>query len=198
MSKPKANNFQRIRLLSFEQQALIAATLLERMLPNYQLFSEVTEFGDYDVVANALDLIWQRLCIAGTKVNIEKLIEKVEPNIPEVEQFDMFGVYPAIDTLTAMISLLTALLNKDAEELLNVTKISQASVSKYIEYSFDVSEQEFDNHDVREHPLMQREIAFLKDTIDKVEPLKPSNETAKQLKALAKEDGMTNIGIEIA
>ncbi|MDZ7897388.1 MAG: DUF416 family protein [Arcicella sp.] len=53
----KANNFQRMRDLGFYQQAAVAATLLERMIPNYQLFAEVSAFGDA-ALATAMYLIW--------------------------------------------------------------------------------------------------------------------------------------------
>jgi hypothetical protein len=35
MKKP--NNFQRVRELNYMQKAVLAAALLERMLPNYEL-----------------------------------------------------------------------------------------------------------------------------------------------------------------
>lgn len=197
MNAQKANNFQRIRELTLEQQALLGATVLERMVPNYQLFSEACDFGDYAVVRNSMDLIWERICIRGAKIDLEKLIEKVEPNVPEIDAFDMFGVYPAIDTLTAMISLLTGLMTKDTNELQHVAKISQASVSKYVEYSFDCEGNEYSNADVREHPLMQCEMLFLSELIDLIETVSPSSDTAKQLKLFAKEDGITNIGIAL-
>ena len=38
----KANNFQRIRELNYLQKAVLGGALLERMLPNYSLFSEAT------------------------------------------------------------------------------------------------------------------------------------------------------------
>lgn len=57
--KQKANNFQNMRELGFYQQAAIAATLLERMLPNYQLFSEVTGFGDAKLCRDILNMVWE-------------------------------------------------------------------------------------------------------------------------------------------
>ena len=58
MNKP--NNFQRIRELNTVQKAALAAALMERMLPNYSLFSDALEFGDPAVLKNALALCWEK------------------------------------------------------------------------------------------------------------------------------------------
>jgi uncharacterized protein YjaG (DUF416 family) len=52
----KANNFQRIRELNYLQKAVLGGALLERMLPNYSLFSEATGFGDAAVFRSALSV----------------------------------------------------------------------------------------------------------------------------------------------
>jgi len=52
----KANNFQRIRELNYLQKAVLASALIERMLPNYGLFSEATGFGDETLLRNALNV----------------------------------------------------------------------------------------------------------------------------------------------
>jgi len=56
----KANNFQRIRELNYLQKAVLASALIERMLPNYGLFSEATGFGDETLLRNALNVCWEK------------------------------------------------------------------------------------------------------------------------------------------
>ena len=87
---------------------------------------------------------------------------------------------------------------KDDQEFLNISKISQASVARYIEYQLTVDGEVADNKAVREHPLMQYEIEVLAELIDFVEQMgRISSENVKELKQLAVSDGQTNIGIAI-
>jgi len=55
--------------LSPWQQIAFAAALLERMLPNYQMFSEAADFGDAKILRNQIDLVWQWLANNTDKAN---------------------------------------------------------------------------------------------------------------------------------
>ena len=198
----KANNFQQIRDLGFYQQAAIAATLMERMLPNYQLFSEVTSFGDAALPRHVLDLVWEWLQVRRAKINFERLQDELELITPEVTHFDMFGVYPAVDTLTALDSLLNGISGQDSAEFVNVAKISQASVARLIEYSsedLDIStEAELKKH-VRDHELMAYEMDCLSEIIGIVSQMPTfGREEILQLKGWVKEQGVTNLGMELS
>ncbi|WP_042146984.1 MULTISPECIES: YjaG family protein [unclassified Pseudoalteromonas] len=196
MKKP--NNFQRVRELNYMQKAVLAAALLERMLPNYALFSDATEFGDAKIFRNALNSIWEKLVFPKSKINLELLVDKIEPNVPEIEDFDMFGVYPAIDTGTALLSMLNGMMIEDELEFVNISKISQASVAKLIEYQLGSDNLSANNEAIREHPLMKYEIEVLSELIDYVESMgRISTDSIKGLKAKSIADGQTNIGIEI-
>lgn len=197
MKKP--NNFQRFRELNYIQQATLAAALLERMLPNYMLFSDATEFGSASDLRNTLNLIWEKLALPKSKISLEKLVDKVEESTPDLNDFDMFGVYPAIDVCTALITMLNGMMANDGAEFLNVSKISQASVAKFIEYQLTSEDVVADNQAVREHPLMQYEMAVLAELIEFVENTpRTTSDTIKKLKLFALDDGQTNIGLELS
>ncbi|MDX1361245.1 MAG: YjaG family protein [Pseudoalteromonas tetraodonis] len=194
----KANNFQRIRELNYLQKAVLASALIERMLPNYGLFSEATGFGDEVILRNALNVCWEKILFPKSKIDLEKQVEKIEPNVPELSDFDMFGTYPAIDAATSLLSLMHGLLAQDEQEFVNVSKISQATVARFIEYQMTVEGDVADNKAVREHPLMQYEIEVLGELIDFVEAM--GRITAENVKALKKHvlaDGQTNIGLAL-
>lgn len=199
--KQKANNFQQMRELGFYQQAAIAATLLERMLPNYQLFSEVTAFGDTAQLRNSLDLIWEWLAVKKARIDFAKLADELELVTPDVSQFDMFGVYPAVDCAIALDSFFNGILQQDATEFINVAKISQATVARLIEH--ESAEQDITSENelkkiVREHPLMQYEMECLAELIELVKTVSQfDSQQVKQLKAWVTEQGMTNIGLEL-
>ncbi|WNO60380.1 YjaG family protein [Rheinheimera sp. MMS21-TC3] len=199
--KPKANNFQAMRELSFYQQAAIAATLLERMLPNYQLFSEVTKTGDPVLPRHILTLIWEWLTVKKAKINFEKLAADLELITPEVNQFDIFGVYPAVDSLTALDIMLNGIAQQEGAAFIDVAKISQATVARLIEYEtaeLEISSEAELKKLVREHPLMQYEMDCLAELISLVQPIQRFDREQRQLlQAWVKEQGLTNLGMEL-
>lgn len=198
----KATNFQRLRELGFYQQAAVAATLMERMLPNYQLFSEVMNYGDAKLLRHTLDLVWEWLSVKKAKINFPRLADELAEVVPEVNHFDCFGVYPAIDTATALDSMLSAISNKDGTEFINVAKISQASVARLIEHETAeleiTSEAELKQH-VRQHPLMHYEMECLAELIELVSDIRQFERVhVKQLQAWVQEQGVSNLGMELA
>jgi len=194
----KANNFQRIRELNYLQKAVLASALIERMLPNYGLFSEATGFGDEALLRSALNVCWEKILLPKSKIDLEKQVEKIEPNVPELADFDMFGTYPAIDAATSLLSLMHGLIGQDEQEFISVSKISQATVARFIEYQMTVEGEVADNKAVREHPLMQYEIEVLSELIDFVENMgRVTSENVKALKKQAVADGQTNIGLAL-
>lgn len=199
--KQKANNFQVMRDLSLYQQAAIATTLLERMLPNYLLFSEVSHFGDPVLVRKILDLCWEWLTVPKAKINFEKLAEELELVTPEVNHFDMFGVYPAVDCATALDMLLNGIREQDGAEFINVAKISQATVARLIEYQAadaEITTEAELKKWVRDDPLMQYEMECLKELIELVTPMQRfGRDQMLLLKAWVKEQGLTNLGMEL-
>lgn len=199
--KSKANNFQTMRELSFYQQAAIAATLLERMLPNYQLFAEVTQTGDAELPRHILTLIWEWLTVKKAKINFAKLSEELEVITPEISHYDIFGVYPAVDCATALDMMLSGISQQDSGEFINVAKISQASVARLIEHESiddDITTEAELKKIVREHPLMQYEMDCLAELIDLVAPLKQFGREERQLlQGWVKEQGLTNLGMEL-
>ena len=90
--------------LSQWQQVAFCAALLERMLPNYQMFAEHAEFGDYKVLRNQLDLIWQWLDKnSRCKINYDAQIAKLEEQVPDPDAFDFFGVFPALEDRKSVV-----------------------------------------------------------------------------------------------
>jgi uncharacterized protein YjaG (DUF416 family) len=90
--------------LSPWQQIAFAAALIERMLPNYQLFSTAADFGDAKVLRNQLDLIWQWLANSTGKENVltEKAILDEEKRVKFFEGLKknrMFQKYVIEDIL---------------------------------------------------------------------------------------------------
>ena len=102
----KTGFFKRLKALELPQKKLFAIALCQRMLPNYQLFSEVCEFGDPAVLSTVLDLLWQSQYDNKLKFNIDVHLQRLEDNTPDPADFDSYGVYPAMDAVVALSTLL--------------------------------------------------------------------------------------------
>ncbi|AWL10859.1 uncharacterized protein HMF8227_00353 [Saliniradius amylolyticus] len=187
----KLNIFQRVRELEHWQAVAFGATLLERSLPNYELFCELTDSGDPKLCRNVLDSIWGWLANPKSKINLALQQEKVDAVIPEVGEHDNFGVYPAIDAGMSLSALLALMSGEDPQGAVVISKLSQGSVDAFIQ----ATEPELE--EVKEHPLMQWEIEFQSELLDELAEAKRGSECNKRLRQLATEEGITNIGIEL-
>jgi uncharacterized protein YjaG (DUF416 family) len=189
--------------LSHWQQITFASALIERMLPNYQMFSESSEFGSYALLRNQLDLIWQWLDKNNKiKININAQLNKLEEQTPDPEAFDSFGVFPALDVCMAMVSLWQLMqtngTDKDHEDINSVSRLSQNSVHYYVELLLiDEGNEDIQAADVDEHPL----IAWEKDTQHELfDFLKVAAETKHSCQLATKmvlSEGLSNLGIAI-
>jgi len=192
--------------LSQWQQIAFCCALLERMLPNYQMFAESAEFGDFAVLRNQLNLIWQRLDKSQkVKINYDAQLLKLEEQIPDPEAFNFFGVYPALDAAMALMSLLQAMQDNEGEGFSNISRLSENSVNFYVELNLaqaldeqeDSDKAEISIEEVAQHPLMQWEIEMQNELFDFLQTASENSKTCHHLKTIALEQGLSNLGIEI-
>ncbi|MCE9678075.1 YjaG family protein [Shewanella sp. AS1] len=195
----KPGFFKRLKALELEQKKLFAIALCQRMYPNYQLFSEVCEFGDPQVLDTALNLLWQSMYDSKLKLNIDLYLERLDMNTPEPSQFNVYGVYPAMDAVVAITALLSALQSKVEDDIINISKLSSSTVANYIEATIEneMSEEELDDF-IFNHEVMQEEKALQASLLEIIEENPKIN--ADFVKALRKEiiqSGVSNLGISL-
>jgi uncharacterized protein YjaG (DUF416 family) len=193
--------------LSHWQQITFASALLERMLPNYQMFSESNEFGRYDVLRNQLDLIWQWLDKNNKiKINIDAQLTKLEEQTPDPESFDSFGVFPALDVCMAMMSLFQLMQtngkDKDHEDINSVSRLSQNSVNYYVELLLIQEANEEDNDGVEtestdKHPLIIWEKDTQNELFDFLTMATETKRSCQLAKQMVLSEGLSNLGIAI-
>ncbi|MCL1141840.1 YjaG family protein [Shewanella gaetbuli] len=195
----KAGFFKRLKALSLPQKQLFAVALCQRMLPNYQLFSEVCEFGQPTVLSTALDLLWQSQYDKKVKFNVDVHLQRLDENTPDPADFEAYGVYPAMDAAVAISTLMSAIQAKAEEDIVNISKLSSSTVANYIEALSDESlmDEALDDF-VFSHPVMAEEKELQGMLLDIIE----ANPTiqADLVKGLRKdiiEAGVSNIGISI-
>ena len=188
----KLSTFAQVRALEGADAIAFSAALLQRMVPNYQLFCELTEFAEPDTLSKCLGLIWESLCSPKSKINFATQLETVEEATPDVSDYDSFGVYPALDAAIAMSSAINLIMKVDPHGAVVVSKLSQGSVEAYLLASGEATED-----DVKIHPLMQFEIAIQQELLDAVTTKAPMTQKVSKLKTIAASEGISNIGLEI-
>lgn len=199
--------------LNHWQQIAFSAALLERMLPNYRMFSEAADFGEAKLLRNQLDLIWQWLAGSDTakgssiKINVEAQLNKLEPETPDPEKYDFFGAFSALDACMALTALWELMQTKppkkgqdvDVEDIQSISRLSYSSVYSYVELelSQDLSENEVTEHVILDHPLMQWEKGIQNELFDLLKFAAKNKRTCELLKEIVLSEGISNIGIEI-
>lgn len=190
--------FKRLKALELPQKKLFAIALCQRMLPNYQLFSDVCEFGDPQVLHTLLNLLWQSMYDTKLKLNIDLQLERLEINTPEPADFDMYGVYPAMDATVALTSLISAMQSKIEDDIINVSKLSSSTVANYIEATCDIEfdkESALDDY-IFEHEVMQEEKEMQNTLLDIIEAqVKITPNFIKDFRRDIVAVGISNIGI---
>lgn len=180
------------------QLVAFSAALSERMFPNFTLFSRLVEFGNAQQLRQILNGVWDKLGNTGAKMNFEVQLDKVEANIPDLEEFTMYGALPANDAVVALFSTLNIILAADPEEAANVANLSRECVASFIEIS-EADDQLSDEEVVRlinTHEMMEQEEAFQEEVLERVTASKkPNKDLIAALRELAHNEGFSNIGI---
>ena len=189
--------------LSQWQQIAFASALLERMLPNYQMFSESSEFGSYALLRNQLDLIWQWLDKNNRiKININAQLKKLEEQTPDPEEFDSFGVFPALDVCMAIMSLWQLMQSNGAdkahEDINSISRLSQNSVNYYVELLLlEEGAEDINATDIDEHPLIVWEEATQNELFDFLKMAAETKRSCQLAIEMVLSEGLSNLGIVI-
>ena len=113
---------------------------------------------------------------------------------PEFNDYDCFGVVPAIDCAMAINTMLVALEEKIDEDLINISKLSSSTVASYIV----VVEGDISDEDTFSHEMMMEEQTLQEYLLDRVEQQpNPTPAYLKELRQEFKAFGISNIGIEV-
>lgn len=191
----KLNTFAQIRELSAAKDKVLSCALLQRMLPNYELFHEVSGFGDTQLTKSVLNLVWEWCMSPKSKFNASVQLEKLEEHIPDVDNFDTFGVYPALDFCMGLSVLLQSINNEHDCPAVTIAKLSQGSVEAFI-MATHTEDEALSNHQIKHHPLMQYEIETQISLLDFCQSNKLNKELIKTLRSDIIAQGMSNLGLD--
>lgn len=165
----------------------VALMLVERMYPNYVLFSETTTFGKPAVFRNILDLLWEQFSEKPSPVDFIKQRDKLDQLTPNSEDFDMFGVRPAVDACTAVSLLLDCAAFAEPLDVLAIKALDVSTISAYLELM---------GENVTEHPLLQASEALCQQVLN-VTQSSSRMEALLHLREMRKMLLQSNLGIEL-
>jgi uncharacterized protein YjaG (DUF416 family) len=193
------NNPLQVRIEKFEpwQHITFMACMCERMYPNYAMFCDTTQFAEARVYRDILDSIWEILTVKTAKVNFEKQLEKLEELIPSSEDFDFYGVYPAIDACVALSTVLHGLLDRDY--LLDSSlKVSQQSVATVAQLEQVQGAEEITNDNQKENEAVCEEWDIQWAIFRPLRDCQERDiELIKDLRLELKEQAVSNIGVQL-
>ena len=187
-----------LRSLDHSKLAAYCAALTERQFSNFVLFSKLVEFGNATQLETILDGVWQSLVPGGAKMNFEVQLDKVEANMPNLEEYEMYGASPALDAVVSLYSTLVCILEADVDEAIAVGNVSRECVAMFIELS-EGDDQMSDEEIIRlisNHDLMIQEDEFHEEVVERLKSAKTIDKALiTDLRELANNQGFSNIGI---
>ncbi|MTI13674.1 YjaG family protein [Sansalvadorimonas verongulae] len=180
------------------QFTAFCTAMAQRSLPNYALFSEVTEFGDTAELTHCLNMLWDHVAGQQSAKNFERLLERLEEQTPDVEQFDMYGVYPALDAIVSLTTAVHCSMEPSPEEALSNARLSLATIGKFLSQAEapDLKGVELSQY-IEQHPLTLQHLDFIDEAISLLGKSKPNQDMKKSLRQLATNDGISELGISL-
>lgn len=187
---------KRLENLDSWQHLTFMAALCERMAPNFKLFCQMNELSvETKTYQNILNLVWEYLTIKDVKINFENQLEKLESIIPDVNDYDSFGVVPALDACQALAEILHAIIaGETLEKAVEISLISLGTIRALLETETgrDWSESELkENEDIQAELDVQWQVYRLLKECEKRDI-----ELILALKNEIRTEGISNIGIE--
>ena len=187
---------KRLENLESWQHLTFMATLCERMAPNFKLFCQMNELSaEAKTYQNILNLVWEYLTAKDAKINFENQLEKLETIIPDVNDYERFGVVPALDACQALAEILHAIIaGETLERAVEMSLISLGTVTSLLETETgrDWSDSELkESEDIQAELDVQWQVYRLLKECEKRDI-----ELILDLKNEIRAEGISNIGIE--
>ncbi|OBX48498.1 YjaG family protein [Haemophilus haemolyticus] len=187
---------KRLENLESWQHLTFMAALCERMAPNFKLFCQMNELSaEAKTYQNILNLVWEYLTVKDAKINFENQLEKLETIIPDVNDYESFGVVPALDACQALAEILHAIIaGETLERAVEMSLISLGTVTSLLETETgrDWSESELkESKDIQAELDVQWQVYRLLKECEKRDI-----ELILDLKNEIRDEGISNIGIE--
>ena len=148
---------KRLENLATWQHLTFMACLCERMYPNYHFFCQITEQPqNAKVYHNILNLVWEYLTVKDANINFENQLEKLENIIPDVNDYDFYGVVPALDACEGLAEVLHTIIAGDS--CMQAVKLSELSLQTVADLLVEQNGRELSEAELKETEEIQQEL----------------------------------------
>ena len=187
---------KRLENLESWQHLTFMAALCERMAPNFKLFCQMNELSaEAKMYQNILNLVWEYLTAKDAKINFENQLEKLETIIPDVNDYESFGVVPALDACQALAEILHAIIaGETLERAVEMSLISLGTVTSLLETE---TGRHWSDSELKESEDIQAELDIQWQVYRLLKECEKRDiELILDLKNEIRAEGISNIGIE--
>jgi uncharacterized protein YjaG (DUF416 family) len=178
--------------LSQWQQIALGAAAVAKMVPNYTMFCELTGFVDSTKYTSIVALVWEYATGNSSKIDFEKQQLKLDPLNPNPNDFDMYGVWPALDAVTALSALLSACHKEDSNEIAAILTLSESTIAAYLDLIGEGGEASV------QHRLYQLNTAYTQGAFALLDKAVDRGASLKRLKDYCAQFETSNIGLSLS
>ena len=177
------------------RQSLFALVLAQRQLPNYALWCETANVqGGISAFTRALKRLWEFHFDKNNHIDLEKVIEEVEPFMLKDDKEDLtLGDLFGLDACLALSAAVDAIILHDGDEAEIASRASLGGVVRAVE----PEDEELSDEELRELEAVDHEVNFQIELMELLKESSRSVELTTKLLDLAYEDGNSNIGISL-
>ena len=129
-------------------------------------------------------------------IQVHSQLDKLEEAIPAADDYDIYGVYPAIDACVALSELVHSRLS--GETLEHAIEVSKASITTVAMLEMSQAGREMTDDELKANPAVEQEWDIQWEIFRLLADCEERDvELIKGLRADLREDGTSNIGINL-
>jgi uncharacterized protein YjaG (DUF416 family) len=140
--------------LSYERQLDLALNVCKKLFFDYQKFYEENDWGNPDVLLDAINIIEQAKVVRLDQKNLKSILQSINEVAPDAEDFGEAN--NAINASGAIYETIEFLLDRDKTHIYNAGTYLIDTIDSRVQGDEDLSEEEIDHH-----PLMVSARNFL-------------------------------------
>lgn len=196
-----ANQFHKAvaQLRGWREYAFLLA-LAERSFPNYALFSEAVGLKTAAKMRQLMDMAWEQLLKKNAvQAALPQMLVRLEKLSPDPQDFDAYGVYPALDFCHLLEQALLCRVNPERHRASEASRLATDTVIRFIEFTEggELDEEQL----VRlldHHPLMKEDKLFQRELVLSLKRQRvPDERFVAALRKGAANDGVSNLGVAL-
>lgn len=148
-------------------------------------------------------MLWDYTSGLQSSKNFERLLDRLDENTPAIEDFDMFGVQPALDFTVGLHCTIhcamKASLHETIDEAASALTLSLNTIGKLIKYTEapGLNGTELTQY-IEEHELFGMHLSFIQELIDRVSQKKnQTRAVTRELRLFSANNGISQLGISL-